>query len=87
MPATLDYILRVPGNRAAFDKLAALLQSGEAIAFTGAGTSVPLYPLWPALIRRFSITYEFRQACRIDARRHRFPYRQTRLGETRTVGI
>jgi tetratricopeptide (TPR) repeat protein len=54
MPPTLDDLLQLPGNRAAYDKLVALIKNGEAIAFTGAGTSVPLYPLWPALIRRLA---------------------------------
>src|ERR1044071_304163 len=49
-PLTLDEILSVPGNRAAFDALVDSLQDGEAIAFVGAGASAGMYPLWNEFI-------------------------------------
>jgi len=42
--------LKIPGNRAAFDRLVELVGSGEATAFVGAGASAPVYPLWTALL-------------------------------------
>ena len=50
MPAALPDILAITGNQAVYDSLKQLLETGSAIAFLGAGTSVPLYPLWPKLI-------------------------------------
>ncbi len=50
MPAALPAILEIPGNQAVYASLKQLLETGSAIAFLGAGTSVPLYPLWPELI-------------------------------------
>ncbi|MGH8896561.1 MAG: SIR2 family protein [Egibacteraceae bacterium] len=47
----LERVLAVPGNGRVLERLRALLGSGQAIAFVGAGASVPLYPLWQALIR------------------------------------
>ncbi|MBV9925182.1 MAG: SIR2 family protein [Acidobacteria bacterium] len=49
-PLTLDEILSVPGNRAAFDALVDSLRDGEAIAFVGAGASAGMYPLWGEFI-------------------------------------
>src|SRR5260370_15012480 len=54
MPAALPAILEIPGNQAVYDSLKQLLETGSAIAFLGAGTSVPLYPLWPELIAKLA---------------------------------
>src|SRR5260370_33896379 len=54
MPAALPAILEIPGNQAVYDSLKQLLETGSAIAFLGAGTSVPLYPLWPQLIKQLA---------------------------------
>ena len=55
MPAALPEILAMyPGNQAVYDSLKELLAEGSAIAFLGAGTSVPLYPLWPELIKKLA---------------------------------
>jgi tetratricopeptide (TPR) repeat protein len=37
-------------NRVGLAALRRYLESGEAVAFLGAGTSAPLYPLWPTLV-------------------------------------
>ncbi|MEM7586939.1 MAG: SIR2 family protein, partial [Acidobacteriota bacterium] len=44
----------IPGNPHAFNELEALLASGDAIAFVGAGASAGLYPLWGGLIEALS---------------------------------
>ena len=52
MDASLQQILAIRGNQAVYDRLKELLKDGSAIAFLGAGTSVPLYPLWGELIAK-----------------------------------
>jgi tetratricopeptide (TPR) repeat protein len=47
---SLDAILSLPGNRAAFDGLKKVVEGGEAVAFVGAGASAGLYPLWGQFI-------------------------------------
>jgi tetratricopeptide (TPR) repeat protein len=47
---TLDEILSIHGNRAAYDVLVSSLSEGEAIAFVGAGASAGMYPLWNQFI-------------------------------------
>jgi len=47
---TLDEILAIPGNRAVYERLKAILAEGSAVAIIGAGASFPLYPLWGELI-------------------------------------
>ena len=49
--APLDSVLDIDGNRHVFDRPCALIDSRRAIAFSGAGASAGLYPLWPELIR------------------------------------
>ena len=39
-----------PGNETCFDQLKTAVGDGSAIAFTGAGTSTPLYPTWITLL-------------------------------------
>ncbi|HEX6371604.1 MAG TPA: SIR2 family protein [Longimicrobium sp.] len=48
----LDEILALPGNRAAFQDLSAVLAAREAIAFVGAGASAGIYPLWDQFIEQ-----------------------------------
>ena len=48
--AVKKILKKYPGNEAVYDNLKQLLETGSAIAFLGAGTSVPLYPLWPELL-------------------------------------
>ncbi len=52
MGATLDDILKIPGNRPIFEDLQRLLIEKKAIAFVGAGASAGMYPLWGDLIRQ-----------------------------------
>ena len=54
MAATVQEILAIPGNQAVYDRLKQLLEEGSAIAFLGAGTSAPLYPLWGELIAKLA---------------------------------
>jgi SIR2-like domain/LGFP repeat len=49
--APLDCVLDIPGNRHVFERLRELVASGKAIAFSGAGASAGLYPLWPELVQ------------------------------------
>ncbi len=44
----------IRGNRHAFDRFVALLHTGEAIGFVGAGAGAGLYPLWPKLIEQLA---------------------------------
>lgn len=44
----------IPGNGHALEKLQEVLDSGEAIAFVGAGAGAGLYPLWDQLIRQLA---------------------------------
>lgn len=44
----------IPGNKHAFERLRALVASGESIAFVGAGASASLYPLWNGLLKIFA---------------------------------
>lgn len=46
----LDDTLKIPGNRATYDRLKTMLEAGSATAFVGAGASYPLYPLWNQLM-------------------------------------
>ncbi|HEY0838345.1 MAG TPA: SIR2 family protein [Azospirillum sp.] len=48
--SSLDDILAIRGNRAAFDALVGTMAEGKAVAFVGAGASAGLYPLWDAFI-------------------------------------
>ena len=50
----VDEIRAIPGNAAAFAALEHLFDTKGATSFTGAGASVPLYPLWPQLIERMA---------------------------------
>jgi hypothetical protein len=50
---SIDSILNeylFPGNAAAFNDLADFVRSGQIIAFTGAGVSVPTFPTWSTLL-------------------------------------
>ena len=49
--AALDDVLAIPGNQPAYQRLREMLEARQAIAFTGAGVSAPLYPLWPELLK------------------------------------
>ena len=51
---TLEDILAIDGNRAVYQRLQALLADGAAMAFIGAGASLPLYPLWGQLIEQLA---------------------------------
>lgn len=48
--ASLGSVLDIDGNRHVFDRLRNLIESRRAIAFSGAGASAGLYPLWPELV-------------------------------------
>jgi tetratricopeptide (TPR) repeat protein len=50
----LSKILELPGNRAVYERLQAVLKDGLPIAFAGAGASAPLYPLWGQLIEQLA---------------------------------
>ncbi|MBE9635795.1 SIR2 family protein [Salipiger mangrovisoli] len=45
-----------PGNASVFAKLLEAMEQGEMLAFTGAGTSMPKFPSWPALVRTLITT-------------------------------
>src|SRR5262249_25213059 len=47
----IDSVFDIDGNRHVFDRLCALVESRRAIAFSGAGASVGLYPQWPDLVQ------------------------------------
>ena len=49
--APLDSVLDIDGNRHVSDRLRALIESRRTIAFSGAGASAVLYPLWPELVQ------------------------------------
>ncbi|MGB2711925.1 MAG: SIR2 family protein [Conexibacter sp.] len=49
LPSAQRELLRAV-NRVGLDHLTKLLANGSAVAFLGAGTSVPLYPLWDEVI-------------------------------------
>jgi hypothetical protein len=40
-----------PGNAACYDQAHAAISTGTVMAFTGAGTSTPLYPTWTRLLK------------------------------------
>jgi len=44
----------IPGNAAVIEKLKETIESGEAIAFVGAGASAGHYPLWDELINKLA---------------------------------
>jgi tetratricopeptide (TPR) repeat protein len=52
----LDNFVSIPGNDQVLDVLRQRLASDSAVAFTGAGTSAELYPLWPELIKKLADT-------------------------------
>jgi len=54
MSATLDDILKLPGNQPVFKDLQQLLAEKKAIAFVGAGASAGLYPLWGEFIGKLA---------------------------------
>ncbi|HEX3528542.1 MAG TPA: hypothetical protein VH988_15865 [Thermoanaerobaculia bacterium] len=54
MSATLDDILKIPGNRPVFEDLQRLLALNKAIAFVGAGASAGMYPLWGEFIGKLA---------------------------------
>ena len=41
---------KIPGNRSASDQLESILKAGSALAFVGAGSSAPSYPLWGSFL-------------------------------------
>jgi tetratricopeptide (TPR) repeat protein len=51
---TLEDILKIPGNRAVFKSLKALLRDRQASVFVGAGASAGLYPLWGDFIEQLA---------------------------------
>jgi tetratricopeptide (TPR) repeat protein len=53
-PIQLNDILAIEGNMPAHSRLRKYLRDRDAIAFVGAGASVPLYPLWDPLIRQLA---------------------------------
>jgi hypothetical protein len=48
-----NQIKAIPGNEPVLEKLYALLDAGEAIAFVGAGASAGLWPLWDEFLNGF----------------------------------
>jgi hypothetical protein len=52
-------IKSIPGNEAALGKLYEVLDSGDAIAFVGAGASAGLWPLWDEFLKDF-VDYGFK---------------------------
>jgi tetratricopeptide (TPR) repeat protein len=48
--AAIEDVLAIPGNPHVLERLRALLGSGRAAGFVGAGASAGLYPLWNALV-------------------------------------
>jgi hypothetical protein len=48
--APLHDVLSIDGNRYVFQRLRPPIESRRAIAFSGAGASAGLYPLWPELV-------------------------------------
>jgi hypothetical protein len=52
---TANVIIDTPRNRTAYENLVKLVGSGRALAFVGAGVTIPLgYPTWDSLVTRLA---------------------------------